>query len=45
VVGVSKLNGDDKALIMFITGSFIEGLQKKIYEGKKKEKEKKGTGK
>jgi hypothetical protein len=36
VVGVSKLNGDDKALILFITGSFIEGLQKKIYERKKK---------
>lgn len=45
VVGVSKLNGDDKALILFITGSFIEGLPKKIYEGKKKEKGKKGTGK
>lgn len=36
VVGVSKLNGDNNALILFITGSFIEGLPKKIYEGKKK---------
>ena len=39
VVGVSKLNGDDKALILIITGSFVEGLQKKIHEKKKK-----GTG-
>lgn len=35
VVGVSKLNGDDKALILIITGTFIEGLKK----------EKKGQGK
>jgi hypothetical protein len=39
VVGVSKLNGDDKALILILTGSFVEGLPKKIHEKKKK-----GTG-
>ena len=37
VVGVSKLNGDDNALILIITGTFIEGL-------KKGKKGKKGTG-